>query len=88
MTDPTTTSRTNPPYPSGNLNEWAVRLYEYLIEQANADNSAPDPSPVALEHQLGSPAPKAIVDGVLMYDPAQNAVVVSIGGQWKRVTTA
>lgn len=39
--------------------------------------------PLLLQHQVDSQLSRATVDGLLMFDPTSNAVVVSVGGVWK-----
>lgn len=67
-----------PPVPGPNLAIWAQRLVDYLRrEQDRVDYHA---VPVKLAHRVGDE--KATENGIIMYDPSLEAVVVSINGQW------
>ena len=73
-----------PPYPTGDLKAWATQLTEYLLDQQRTEQGATQAAPVALQHKIGDE--RAIQDGVLMFDPALNKVVVSINGVWRSAT--
>lgn len=73
-----------PPNPAsfGSIEAWAANYYEFLIAQARYGQQN-DPLPVLLPHKIGDE--RAAVDGVVMYDPVQNALVVSQDGQWRTI---
>ena len=71
-----------PPFPSNDLHAWARMITEYLIESISSENVLTDPTPVQLQHKI-SDREKAIVDGVLMFDPVNQAPVFSHDGLWR-----
>ncbi len=72
-----------PPYPSGNWFDWASQLVEWLISRETIEQET-TPLPVQLPHKLTNE--KALTDGLIMYDPNNNAVIYSRGGQWRKVS--
>jgi hypothetical protein len=74
-------NRSLPPYPTGDLREWATQLVDYLQsrERVEEENIA---RPVALSHKLDAQISRALQDGVVMFDPQLGKLVYSQGGQW------
>lgn len=72
-----------PPSPIGNSwKDWASQLVSYLKERdVDATTEA---RAIQLEHKIGSAA-RATSDGVILYDPLESAIVVSVGGAWLNV---
>ena len=64
--------------------DWALRLAEYLQSTSEAE-SVRDPQPVQLAHLKDSNLDSAAIDGILMWDPSAQAVVVSKNGAWEAV---
>lgn len=65
------------------ITQWQQEVTEYLTsiqEHLNATN------PVQLTHMMGNES--AVVEGILMYDPATGEVVVSDGTQYRRLAFA
>lgn len=76
--------RHHPPAPTGatNLQAWAQQVYTYLLDQQFGRKEIVA-SPVFLSHMTGQE--KATTDGILMYDPVDKQVVVSVDGAWKPI---
>lgn len=73
-----------PPIFRGNINAWAAEVSTYLSEQSREDISEVVAAPVFLQHMRGGE--KALVDGIVLFDPVLGAPVVSIGGAWVQIT--
>lgn len=72
------------PYPRGNLNEWARQLFSYLNEnQPNKQQVLPQV--VLLPHQTADRNYSADINGLLMFDPVNKVVVVSVDGEWRQL---
>lgn len=75
MTTPLTKVPLSPP--SGSLHVWAGQLYRWLIADYAA-KQAPAPLKPAWLQAGDNPSQ----DGIVMYDPANQCLVVSISGAW------
>lgn len=72
------------PLPTGMpLPTWAVKLAEYL-KILERQIEAPAPRAIQLEHRKVNA--KAVQDGVIMWCPVTETVIVSKGGEWFPVT--
>ena len=72
-------SRQLPPYPSGDLRQWATQLVEYLQNRDGVESEV-IPAPVALSHRIGQE--RALQDGVLMYNPELGRAELTVSGEW------
>ena len=72
-----------PPYPGSDWRAWANELVNFLMQQ-NDSFAEKTPQTVQLEHMRGGE--KALTDGMIMYDPDSEEVVVSKGGVWTKVS--
>ena len=72
-------SRQLPPYPSGDLRQWATQLVEYLQNRDGVESEV-IPAPVALSHRIGQE--RALQDGVLMYNPELGKAELTVNGEW------
>jgi len=71
-----------PPYPlSDNWREWAQQIVEYLVNQARSEEFVA-PRTLGLSHQLPNEVYRAVVDGLVMFDPDRSAPVFSENGDW------
>jgi hypothetical protein len=71
-----------PPFPNRDLNLWAKQLYEYLIAQSPVRGSV-EPTPILLPHITDGQLPRAVTDGVLLYNPTTEQAVISIDNAWE-----
>ena len=70
-----------PPAPTGDTDKlWPRRIYEYLVQKQREDK---EPRATRLRAKL--PDDRPVTDGIILYDREENAVVVSIGGQWRKI---
>lgn len=63
------------------LDTWAKQLYEFMVSQTDVSRQV-DPQPVLLPHQTGGLNERAGENGILMYEPTENAVSLARSGQW------
>lgn len=70
---------TQVPVVSGSLLAWAQNIINYL-RTLEKEVEQPSPKSVQLEHRKITA--KAIQDGVLMWCPVTETVIVSKGGEW------
>lgn len=73
--------RNLPPYPTGDLNAWARQITDFLISAQNSEQGGTKAAPVALQHKVSDE--RAFQDGVLMYDPITDNIVVSVNNVWE-----
>lgn len=80
--------RSLPPYAptAPTLLEWAKRMHEFLTD-AGAEAEVL-PQSVQLRHQVNNELYRAVTDGILMYDPANNYPVISVDGVWQPIMIA
>ena len=69
-----------PPYPSGNLQQWALALVDYL-QRVDGVDAEILPEPILLQHLTGDE--KALQDGLVMFEPTLKVPVYSAGGVWR-----
>lgn len=72
-----------PPYPGGDLREWARQVVDYLLSRERIEQETL-PQVVLLPHKKGGE--KALTDGLLMYDPVAGEPVFTKNGQWCRMS--
>lgn len=72
-----------PPYPTGNLREWAVQIVDYLANQGAETEEVEPPVIISLRHAIEGNE-KAVTDGIVMYDPAIGLPIFSKNGSWYR----
>lgn len=70
----------------GNLPRWANELTSYLRDQQGVDQFT-GPQAIQLVHQKPSLRQSAAKDGVIMYDPTTETIVMSDGGTWRNIAT-
>lgn len=70
-----------PPYPSGDLYQWALDIVAYI--ERSSGNDELSAAPVFLQHRVGDE--KAVTDGIMMFDPALGEPVYSHNGVWKKM---
>jgi len=68
-----------PPFPQGDIKEWARQLHTYLVSESQI-KSRIEPTSILLAHKVG--VESAAVDGIIMFDPTTQEIVVSSGGAW------
>jgi len=75
------------PNPDGysDWKQWAEAVASYNTSALASDDIV-FPQIVLLQHKKPTLEARATVDVLLMFDPVLSAMVVSIGGAWKRVT--
>lgn len=73
----------SPPNPAQfrNMQEWALQFYQYTLSQSPI-RGVTSPSPVMLARKLNDEMPRAVEDGVLLYDPVYKTAVMSQDGVW------
>jgi len=65
------------------IRAWAKEVTQHF--QRDSVTGMLQKDPLLLQHQVDSQLSRATVDGVLMLDPTNQAVVVSAGGVWKAI---
>lgn len=75
--------RKAPPSPVGkDVRIWMNELYQFLADTSFEEDRV-IPKPVFLPHQLPKEVYRATQDGIMMFDPINKKVVVSIDGVWQ-----
>lgn len=71
-----------PPYPSGDLYDWARRMYEFMVAQSPYKGTV-EPQSVLLASKVTVPtgiSARAAADGLMLYDPVNEAALISYDG--------
>lgn len=68
-----------PPYPAGDIKEWARQVTAYLQERESGQQEVL-PAPVLLE--TWDDRAKAFTNGIFMFHPTLKMPVISIDGEW------
>lgn len=72
-------TRQLPPYPIGDLRQWATELVEYLQNRDSVESEV-IAKPVAFSHRLTDE--RAFDDGLVMYNPTINRLEVTVDDEW------
>ncbi len=75
-----------PPIYRGDVQSWANQIVSYLSTRDGIKKQN-DPDPVLLPWQISGDIDRAVLDGVLMYDPVKKVPVYSKDGAWVAVNT-
>jgi len=76
--------RTDFPRPGSNWFNWAEEVVAYFKNPLPTDREVL-PSVILLRHQVTNELARALVEGLLMYDPVKGLVVVSDGSIWAEI---
>jgi hypothetical protein len=76
---------------SGNIEQWAFELVKYLKDQEDTGGQINTPRPVQLAHTIGDGnigLERATTEGILMFDPIENMLMISVQGTWQYIFDA
>lgn len=71
-----------PPSPGDDWRSWAVSLRDYLMKERAQSGKAAPSAPQIIHKKSGESAAQ---DGVMIYNPADEELEVSVDGGWKRI---
>jgi hypothetical protein len=71
-----------PPVPGADWKSWATSLRDYLMKERAQSTKATPTAPQIVHKKEGESAAQ---DGVFIYNPTDEEMEVSVGGEWKRV---
>jgi hypothetical protein len=66
------------------MEEWAQQLYYFLSTNTRFEQTN-NPIPILLPHIKGNVTARATENGILLYDPSIDRVVVSISGAYEKL---
>lgn len=77
-------SRAQPPSPQQfrTIEEWATEFYEFYLSQTRIREEN-DPLPVLLAHRTDGGLERATTNGIMLFDPIYDTMVVSENGKWE-----